>query len=70
MNLDGDTSAAGRYLRSARGRGSDWWQDPEYVRARLALAARQVMGPGGYEAVRRSSHVVRRPLARLRTRRS
>ena len=70
MNLDGDTSAGGRYLRSARGRGSDWWQDPEYVRARLALAARQVMGPGGYEAVRRSSHVVRRPLARLRTRRS
>ncbi len=69
MNLDGDTSAAAGHLRSARSRGSDWWRDPEYVRARLALAARQLLGTGGYEAVRCSSHVVRRPLARLRTRR-
>ncbi len=68
MNLDEDTTAAARYLRSARGRGSNWWRDPEFVRARLALASRQVFGPRGYDTIRRASHAVRRPLARLRTR--
>lgn len=69
INFDGDTRAAGRYLRSAREHGARIGIDSEYLRARLALASRRLVSDDWFDRIRALSRTARRPAARRRTRR-
>lgn len=70
MNLDDDPDAAARYLRIARSQGHGAWRNADLVRATAALMSRRTLGRAGFDAVRRSTRVLRRPVSKLRTRRA